>query len=184
MPTYKIGQYKVYKTSTITRQKISNTLRRRHKHARQFRTLLKRTFLTIIFISIISPAIHKTRTIIIDNLTTREAQATTTNTTASPALSHLIPALRPVCACETKGNPKATPTHYNKQGQPLIGISGDIGICQINPNVHKANAEAMGLDLYTEADNITYANYLYNLSGLTPWNSSKHCWATKNKTLK
>jgi len=87
--------------------------------------------------------------------------------------------LKHVCACESKGDPYAQPTHYETDGATVLrGRQNnlDIGICQINLFYHKETAVAMGLDLFLEADNITYAEHLYALNGLRDWGWSEHCW--------
>lgn len=97
----------------------------------------------------------------------------------------LEPALIPVCACESTGRWNGTPTQYDKNGNVLHGKvnPNDIGMCQINMearNGHLAQTKKMGLDVYTEAGNIAYANYLYKMNGLKDWGWSKHCWKDHN----
>ena len=91
-------------------------------------------------------------------------------------LDKLISALYPVCACESTGNKNKNPIHYDKNGNVLVGVSGDIGYCQIAPQYHQKNAEAMLLDIYSEEGNIDYANYLFRRNGYKDWLASKKCW--------
>lgn len=90
----------------------------------------------------------------------------------------LLPELVPVCACESLGNPNATPTHYDRDGSVLRGRidNDDIGICQINLRYHQKSAEALGLDVFIEQDNIIYANVLFTEQYYQPWTASQHCW--------
>ena len=91
----------------------------------------------------------------------------------------LLQPLVPICACESGQGKYGTPTHYEKDGVTVLRGKvnpRDIGICQINLDFHGARSEAMGLDVFVEADNIAYANWLYTQQGSTPWNWSKSCW--------
>lgn len=106
--------------------------------------------------------------------------ATTTIEIEEPAevmLSIPYP-LKHVCACESLGNPYAEPTHYAADGSVLRGRINprDVGICQINLDYHEATARAMGLDLMSRNDNITYAVNLHERQGLQPWAWSQGCW--------
>ena len=86
--------------------------------------------------------------------------------------------LIPICACESTGDKNKEPTHYDKDGNVLLGKINpkDTGICQINLTAHKKQADKMGLDLFKESDNIIYANWLYAKEGSKPWNWSRNCW--------
>lgn len=93
-------------------------------------------------------------------------------------LPTLHPTLKRICACESMGNPNAEPRHYDKNGNVLRGVinNQDVGMCQINLFYHQKTADKMDIDLFTEAGNIEYANWLFNREGSTPWNWSRHCW--------
>lgn len=52
----------------------------------------------------------------------------------------------------------------------------DIGVMQVNEYYHGKTADKLGLDLYTIQGNLSYARYLFDKEGATPWNSSKPCW--------
>ena len=92
----------------------------------------------------------------------------------------LNPALVPVCSCESTGKPYNKPRQFEKDGSVVTGRVNrlDKGACQINLHYHQASAEKMGLNLFTEAGNITYANYLYSKQGLAPWKASSACWGS------
>lgn len=51
----------------------------------------------------------------------------------------------------------------------------DSGLMQINSS-HIAEAEKMGIDIFTDNGNADMAIYLLNRDGLAPWNSSKSKW--------
>lgn len=86
--------------------------------------------------------------------------------------------LVPICACESTGNKYGKPTHFDKDGNVLLGVINpyDTGMCQINVKIHKDTIERLGLDVTKEIDNIIFANWLYERDGSTPWNWSKPCW--------
>lgn len=94
----------------------------------------------------------------------------------------LVPALKPVCACESAGRKDREPVHYEADGTtPLIGRidSDDRGMCQLNLRYHGETAEARGLDvLGSTEDYIEYVNELFEEQGYAPWKASKHCWNT------
>lgn len=73
------------------------------------------------------------------------------------------PIMVEVARCESGLNPKAD----------RKGIDG--GLYQLN-QVHLPQLNKLGLDRYELHDNLTYAKILYDSSGLSPWNMSKHCW--------
>lgn len=83
----------------------------------------------------------------------------------------LNPALVPICKCESGLR------QYNADGTVLRGIvhPADVGLCQINQEVHEQKAESMGFNLLTESGNILYANWLYKTEGAVPWKSSASC---------
>lgn len=69
---------------------------------------------------------------------------------------------------------------FDSSGNPLRGGNGSvIGIFQINETSHKANAQAMGLDIYSVDGNISYARYLYDRQGTGPWMSAFSCWGAQ-----
>lgn len=86
--------------------------------------------------------------------------------------------LVPICACESTGDRNGVPTHYELDGSVKKGRINelDTGICQINLYYHGKSATSMGLDLFKEDDNITYANHLYETEGSQPWSWSRSCW--------
>lgn len=80
------------------------------------------------------------------------------------------PVLDRIAQCESHGS------QTDKNGQVLINSTHDIGKYQINVQVWGKKATAMGLNLALEADNKTFAEYLYENYGTEPWASSKPCW--------
>lgn len=82
------------------------------------------------------------------------------------------PILEKIALCESGGN------HFDVNGEVLRGRknSQDIGLFQINLFYHQSQAEKLGLNLFTEQDNITYALWLYNQQGTRPWLASAQCW--------
>lgn len=98
---------------------------------------------------------------------------------ASEAMPTLKPELVSICSCESRQGKYGTPTHYEADGVTVLRgreNPDDVGICQVNLYYHEAEAKSMGLDLFKEADNITFANWLYEREGSTPWNWSRSCW--------
>ena len=73
------------------------------------------------------------------------------------------PTMIDVARCES--------TFRNVQGE----LSNDFGPLQINV-VHLPVLQKMGLDRTKIEDNIKFARYLYDQSGLIPWKNSQHCW--------
>jgi hypothetical protein len=69
-----------------------------------------------------------------------------------------------VARCESKLNPRARST------------TNDLGVFQIHLPAHQRSLN--GVDLYDPRQNIRFARKLYEQNRLTPWNSSRHCWAT------
>ena len=91
----------------------------------------------------------------------------------------LRPELVPICSCESMQGKYGTPTHYEEDGVTVLRgrvNPDDIGICQINLYYHEDTAKEMGLDLFVEEDNITFANHLYGLNGNQDWSWSRGCW--------
>ncbi len=68
---------------------------------------------------------------------------------------------------------------FDKTGEVLRGVvnSKDVGLFQVNEYYHLAQAESLGIDLYSTEGNIAYARELYNTAGTTPWGWSKSCWS-------
>ena len=63
----------------------------------------------------------------------------------------------------------ATALNVNKNG------TKDFSYFQIN-EVHRTEAEKMGLDIEDPEDNVEFAIHLIKEQGLTPWNSSQEKW--------
>ena len=80
------------------------------------------------------------------------------------------PVLQRIAKCESNGS------HYDKNGQVIIGKTQDVGKYQIHVPLWGAKATEMGLNLVIEEDNETFAKWLYANYGSEPWIHSKHCW--------
>lgn len=83
------------------------------------------------------------------------------------------PVMDRIAKCESNNS------HY-KNGQVLIkpNVNGtvDIGRYQVN-SVWNKKATEMGLDLTKEADNKTFAMWIYKNRGTQDWYSSVNCWS-------
>lgn len=82
------------------------------------------------------------------------------------------PTLKKIGECESGGQ------QFKEDGSVVKGVvnSQDTGKYQINLTYHQKKAEEMGINLFTEEGNETYALHLYETEGTKPWNASKHCW--------
>jgi hypothetical protein len=91
----------------------------------------------------------------------------------------LDPTLKRICSCESTGKPYNEPRQFNPDGTVVKGKVNplDTGMCQINLKYHEATATRLGYDLFTEYGNASYATWLYETQGTTPWNWSASCWA-------
>ena len=67
--------------------------------------------------------------------------------------------------------------HFRPDGTVVLGIidERDTGRYQINTYYHGETADKMGLDLFDEEDNETYALWLYETQGTQPWSASYPC---------
>ena len=139
----------------------------------------------VVIVVIMTPTTYsykKTSETPVEETTQPIQTATTTETLPEPAPEpkiELLAPLKPICGCESRGSKYAEPNHYEADGVTVLRgrvNPRDIGMCQINLDYHEARATSMGLDVFTEEDNIKYANWLYTTQGSTPWNWSKHCW--------
>ena len=85
-----------------------------------------------------------------------------------------VPAiLEKIAFCESGGN------QYHPDGRVIRGRVDprDIGKYQINLYYHQKTSEDMGLDVFKEQDNETFALHLYNTQGTKPWEASRGCWS-------
>lgn len=110
----------------------------------------------------------------IGGIPTSTQTALSRETAVKPTLN---PALVPICTCES-GRGIGHPVQFNADGSVRRGLVNpqDVGMCQINEHYHLKASQSLGMDIYTEAGNIEYANWLYEREGTTPWNWSKSCW--------
>lgn len=83
-----------------------------------------------------------------------------------------------VADCESGDGTQGSARQFNDNGTVLRGTANrqDVGYFQINEHYHLKAAKRLGYDIYTEEGNISYALYLYQTSGLSPWSASKGCW--------
>lgn len=90
-------------------------------------------------------------------------------------LQMLTGELRRICQCESGLR------QYGSDGKVLRGVVNpdDVGICQINLKYHQKKALELGEDLFTEAGNIRYAQWLYRQEGSRPWSWSRGCWGSE-----
>lgn len=107
------------------------------------------------------------------------AQAEEVEVPSKPQVPELYPTLKRICSCESTGQPDREPQQFNADGSVKRGKINplDTGMCQINLHYHEEAATKMGLDLETSYGNATYANWLFDREGSTPWNWSRSCWA-------
>ncbi len=86
-----------------------------------------------------------------------------------------IPVMIAVAQCESRFR------QNDKNGSVLRGevVREDVGVMQVNETYHKKTADKLGFNLHTMEGNVSYARYLYEKEGTTPWNSSKKCWGKK-----
>lgn len=91
-----------------------------------------------------------------------------------------IPIMVDISKCESHFR------QFDKAGEVYRGRVNDrdVGVMQVNEDFHLAASKKLGYDIYTLEGNMSYARYLYEREGATPWNSSKPCWGgTHNAKL-
>ena len=83
-----------------------------------------------------------------------------------------------IADCESGNGTPESARQFNDDGTVLRGVANrqDAGYFQINEHYHLKAAKKLGYDIYTEEGNISYALYLYQREGTTPWLASKACW--------
>lgn len=84
--------------------------------------------------------------------------------------------VRAVAECESQKYGGAVNQNRTASGEVW---STDRGYLQINDYYHKANMEALGLDIMNEWDSLEYGFMLMKEQGLTPWRASRSCWISK-----
>jgi hypothetical protein len=74
---------------------------------------------------------------------------------------------------------KGSAKHFYRDGTVVLnhneGFGVDVGHYQINTYYHAETAKSMGLNIFDEMDNATYARHLYKTMGATPWKASLDC---------
>ena len=88
------------------------------------------------------------------------------------------PILAEIAKCES------TFRQFSSTGEVIKGRvnKSDVGVMQINKYYHLKSAEKLGYDLHSIEGNMSYAKWLYDREGTTPWNSSSKCWKKYAKT--
>jgi hypothetical protein len=90
-----------------------------------------------------------------------------------PIEKGLSPVMQRIAKCES-GN-----TQKGKDGQLVIHVNSDgsydQGTFQINSNWN-STATKLGYDLTNEKDNQSFAEWLYENVGTSPWSASSKCW--------
>lgn len=71
---------------------------------------------------------------------------------------------------------------FDKNGNPLLSKTDDIGVFQISAPNHALEAEKMNINLNTLDGNVKFAKWLYDTQGIGAWDSSRKCW--ENLTMK
>lgn len=86
--------------------------------------------------------------------------------------SEVPPLLQNIGYCES-GN-----RQFDSQGNVIRGRVNryDVGKYQINEKYWLAEANRLGINIYTEAGNTAMALEIYRRHGSQPWSSSKPCW--------
>lgn len=82
------------------------------------------------------------------------------------------PILAEIARCETRFR------HIGRGGRIIRGELSvdDIGVMQINEFYHGERADKLGFDLHALEGNLSYAKWLYQREGITPWLPSAQCW--------
>lgn len=116
-----------------------------------------------------------------------EVEATTTEP-IKPIVEEIVlpPELKPICGCESVGDPNLEPLQFNEDGTPKqrknydrYGVywSSDWGACQINDYFWQDDALELGLDYkYNKNDNYKMALHVLKKQGLGAWDDSGNCW--------
>lgn len=70
-------------------------------------------------------------------------------------------------------------THLNEDGSVLRGRQNpkDIGLFQVNEKYWLAEAQKLGIDIYTEDGNIAMAKHIRDTQGYVAWRWSSGCWS-------
>ena len=77
--------------------------------------------------------------------------------------------IKKIIECESHGQQSA------RNYKAVVGV--DVGLMQLNTYFHQKQAAQEGLDIYTEAGNLTYGFELMKAQGSKPWYWSKGCWS-------
>jgi len=76
---------------------------------------------------------------------------------------------------------ESTMRHRTPGGALLPNEDGSSarGAFQVLMRIHEPEMRRMGLNPNNDDDYMRYVRHLYDQSGTTPWNPSRHCWAGK-----
>ncbi len=66
--------------------------------------------------------------------------------------------------------------HHAVNGKVVESKTGDSGLFQIN-QIHKEELDRLKLNPMKLEDNVKYAKYLFDRSGVKSWYWSKDCWS-------
>jgi len=86
------------------------------------------------------------------------------------------PVMIEIARCESRFR------QFDKDGSVHRGTvnNKDVGVMQINEFYHRKAADKLEVDIYTIEGNLSYAKYLFEKEGTTPWLSSSPCWGKEN----
>jgi hypothetical protein len=70
--------------------------------------------------------------------------------------------------------------HFDKSGNVLIGITGDVGIMQIAPQYWDKEAKELGYNIYTVAGNLAMGKIIMEKQGRNAWVCYKNRFITTN----
>lgn len=88
---------------------------------------------------------------------------------------HDIPELIAIARCESSFR------HTLRDGTIIRGRKNpsDVGVMQINLDVHGKRLRKLKLDPLKLHDNVRYARILFQEKGTQPWRASQRCWGQK-----
>ena len=93
----------------------------------------------------------------------------------------LLPALKPICGCESAGSPHKEPRHYEADGSVRRNPkTPDWGYCQINDTTWKRTSQQLGFDYMTPNGNIVMSNIIFAVHGAAPWSATAACHGNRS----
>ena len=120
----------------------------------------------------VSNYIHKANAYIESAYTTTNYTKETITINDKEIPTEIPPVMKRIAKCESNNS------HFDSKGNVTLGKvdKNDIGKYQISFTHHGKSAMQMGLNLWDEKDNETYALYLYHTQGTSLWFRSAKCW--------